>query len=63
MEVVRQFFQLLLLFAIALFVVDLARNAQGVTAILGSIFGEVNQGYGYELAGAGLPQPGTKKGR
>lgn len=53
MEVVRSFFQLLIIFAIALFVVDLATHAKGVSTILNSLFGEVNQGYKFEAQAAG----------
>lgn len=63
MEVVRSFFQLLLIFALALFAVDLAVHSQGVTNILNSIFGEINAGYGREAQVAGYSYNPPKSGR
>ena len=62
MEVLRNFFQLLLIFAIALFVVDLATHAKGISNILNTIFGEINAGYGREAQVAGYSYNPPKRG-
>lgn len=58
-----RFFQLLLIFAIALFIVDLATHAKGITQILNSIFGEINAGYGREAQVAGYSYSPKAGGR
>lgn len=52
-DALGSFFELLLIAAIALFVVDLATHAKGITAILNSVFGEINVGYAREAQVAG----------
>jgi hypothetical protein len=57
------FFELLLIFAVALFIVDLATHAKGITSILNSVFGEINAGYGREAQAAGNSYNPPRAGR